>query len=276
MARIQTGTQIEDKSVARAVTAKGYLGRAIMITDIWESTCVSFVSKVGYFTDDDVNEHHKRNLQPNNYVFTPVVRLCTSPQGDVVSPQCKVEFLRLSPNMYNKFCDDIRRNPSYTHIELVADSSGTFEKTVPVPVSTQLPFVPEIQAFIATLDVEALLTTIKAEMGSPLSVYDARLQAQDAGQQQGGQQFAQPGAQNGFQSNSGGQPFAQGAGAPAFQQPSGQGFQPAGQPFQASAFQGAPAFQQPPAQQPPAQVGQGVFQFPTFGGFVDNGQQGGS
>ncbi len=55
MARIQTGTPIEERSIPRAVAAKGYLGRGILITNIWESTCVSFVNKVGYFIDDDPN-----------------------------------------------------------------------------------------------------------------------------------------------------------------------------------------------------------------------------
>ena len=65
MGRVQTGTLIEDKSIQRAVTAKGYLGRCILVTNIWEQTCVSFVNKAGYFVDDDPDEHIKRNLQPN-------------------------------------------------------------------------------------------------------------------------------------------------------------------------------------------------------------------
>jgi hypothetical protein len=235
MARIQTGTQIEDKSVPRAVTAKGYLGRAILVSNIWESTCMSFVEKVGYFVDDDANEHIKRNLSPNSYVFTPVVRLCTSPTGDVVSPQCKVEYLRLSPNKYNQLCDAIRRNPTFTHLELVVDSTGQFETTVAVPVSTPIPFVPEIQKFISTLDVETLLTTIKNEMGSPLSILDARLAAKAQYQQvaapgaaQGAQGATQTGAQGSFQAPTSFPAFAQPQQAQAVQQP----FTPPAQPVQ--------------------------------------------
>lgn len=264
MGRIQTGTLIEDKTIQRAVTAKGYLGRCILITNVWEQTCVSFVNKLGYFVDDDPNEHIKRNLQPNTYVFTPVVRLTTSPQGDVVSSQCKVEYLRLSPNRYNKLCESIRRNPTFTHLELVADSSGQFETTDAIPVSTTIPFVNEIQSFINSLDAEALLKTIKSEMGSPLSVLDERLEAQKAAAL----------ITNPVQEPQG-QPFAPSQ-APAFQQfPNAfqhpQAFQmspaQAGQIFQQpvpTPVQPNQAFQQPqPAFQQPVQPSQ-VFQQPAF------------
>jgi hypothetical protein len=206
--------------------------------------------------------------------------------------------LRLSPNKYNKLCDDIRRNPTFTHLELIADSSGMYETTVPVPVSTQIPFVPEIQTYINGLDVESLLLTIKNEMGSPLSVYDARLQAQGQFQQAADQQptaqpfahaaapaFTPPAAAPAFTPPATAQPFAHAA-APAFTPPAAApAFTP---PAAAPAFTPPAAAQQPTAQPPkhvssPAQpkpaeadasqAAQGAvtgqFQFPQFGGFVD-------
>lgn len=178
IARVSLGQVLPSPTVNRVDVADGTKGRCILLSDDWFCVSVAFVEQPvrgGYFVTQE--QALKYSLPARNYYVAIVARLDTDARGEIISPDVRIEYLRLSEDVYREFADQALEQP-FDSIALTKVTKGQFSYVKPNPSSKkQNPkLLKQVKDKIAAYNYDDLAKMALIGMARPFKDYIKALQ----------------------------------------------------------------------------------------------------
>lgn len=176
ISRIPLGATVESPSVRRTDVAEGTKGRALLLSPDWYAVNIAYSDNprgAFYVNQEQVIKH---SLSPRTYYICPIARLNTDANGEVLNSQFRIEYLRLSEDVYKEFATSAVEQP-FSSIVMVKVTKGTFSYIKPSPSSRpQNPqFISEIQSKLSALNIDAIAQLILVDVAKPFTEYEKAL-----------------------------------------------------------------------------------------------------
>lgn len=173
IARVSLGQVMPSPTVNRCDVADGTKGRCILLSDDWFCVSVAFTEtpvRGGYFVTQE--QALRYSLPARNYYMAVVARLDTDARGEIISPEVRIEYLRLSEDVYREFADLALEQP-FDSVALTKVTKGQFSYVKPVPSSKkQNPkLLKQVKDKIANYNFDDLAKMALIGMARPFSDY---------------------------------------------------------------------------------------------------------
>lgn len=172
--QVRLGETIPTISINRVDVADGTKGRCIPLTQDWYAVSISFVEtpkRGAYYVDTE--KVLKYGLTARNYYVCPVARLHTDARGNLIDSSIRIEYLRLSDDVYNEFASDACEMAQFETIALSKVSKGNFSYVKPKASNRpqDATIMQAVRQQIAQYDVDALVNIILKSVARPFDEY---------------------------------------------------------------------------------------------------------
>lgn len=173
LAKVSLGETIPSPSVNRADVADGTKGRAILITQDWFAVPLAYteIPKKGcyYVTQESVLKY---GLSARVYYIGLIARLNTGANGDILDDTFRLEYLRLSEDIYTEFSSAATEN-SFTTVALNKVVKGNFSYIKPVASNKaqNKALLDSLMEKIARVDVNAVVGLVLSNLARPIEEY---------------------------------------------------------------------------------------------------------
>lgn len=183
--KVPFGQRIEAVQIAKANVVKGFPGRALMLgPDCVMGKALYYddrVKRTVEVTQDAIIKYHFDNVR--EYYYIAIARLNTDMQGNIVSNDIKVEYVRLTGDMYNDLCTQLRETPHYTSlllekVEKRGDDGKDFSWVKVSLSSVEIPqaVAARVQQLVETPGaVDSIMQMLDSQTSITIEEYEKRL-----------------------------------------------------------------------------------------------------
>lgn len=172
--QVRLGETIPTISINRSDVADGTKGRCIPLTQDWFAVSIAFVEtpkRGAYYVDTE--KVLKYGLTARNYYVCPVARLHTDARGNLIDSSIRIEYLRLSDDIYNEFASDTCEMAKFETIALSKVAKGNFSYVKPKASNRpqDATIMQAVRQQIAQYDIDALVNIILKSVARPFDEY---------------------------------------------------------------------------------------------------------
>ena len=177
LVEVELGQTVESPSINRVDVADGSRGRVIPLTSKWLAATVAFTDepcKGSWFVDRSILL--KYGLKGRIVYVCPVVRLNTDAKANVLDASYRIEYLRLSENVYTEFADKASEMANMHSITVSKTKKGEFSYVVPSPSNKvlsqqQINLINQVMQSVRQYDVEAVAALALSDVARPFDTY---------------------------------------------------------------------------------------------------------
>ena len=179
--KLPMGQFVRSISVQRSAVAQNTRGRAVLIDPEPRAIYLAYDNKLKVAVLADQDAVIKYRLSPRTYYIFLLARLNTDMKGTQVGDEFRVEYLRLSDNIYEGFVDSYQEMTAVNSIILKpvtkkGNNGQDFSYVEPVP--SKDPATDAVYQKLEQVDVDALWQLVQLDLGKTVEEYEALLAAQ--------------------------------------------------------------------------------------------------
>lgn len=183
IAKVQLGQTIPSPSVNRVDVADGTKGRCILLSPDWYAVSIAYTEtpkRAAYFVDQE--KVLKYALNARVYYVAVVARLNTGANGKVLDDSFRIEYLRLSEDVYNEFANDALEMEGFDTVALTKVTKGQFSYIKPKASSRaqDSKIIKSVREKLKSFDINALFQLTLISLAHPFEDYLKALE--EAGQ----------------------------------------------------------------------------------------------
>lgn len=174
IAKVSLGQTIPSPSINRVDVADGTKGRCILISPDWYAVSIAYTEtpkRGAYFVDQD--KVLKYSLNARVYYVAVVARLNTGAKGDVLDDSFRIEYLRLSEDVYNEFANDALELENFDTVALTKVTKGQFSYVKPKASSRaqDRKIIESVRSKLKSFDIDALFQLTLISLARPFDEY---------------------------------------------------------------------------------------------------------
>lgn len=172
--KVKLGETVPAMAINRVDVADGTKGRCILLSDDWIAVSVAFTeqpTRAAYFvTRDQVLRY---GLRATVYYVAVVARLNTDARGKVLDDSFKIEYLRLSENVYTEFADDALEMSNFQTVALQKVTRGQFSYLKPKASNKMVDakLIASVRKQLKDYDINSLLKMALFSIAQPFQNY---------------------------------------------------------------------------------------------------------
>lgn len=176
---VDLGQTVDSPSINRVDVADGTKGRVIPLCQKWIAATVAFTDeplKGSWFVDRDILLRY--GLRGRIVYVCPVIRLNTDAKGTILDSTYRIEYLRLSENVYAEFADKATEMANMHSITVTKVKKGEFSYITPSPSNKAMSqkevdlfnqVVQQVQA--QKYDIDAVKQLVMFDVARPFDAY---------------------------------------------------------------------------------------------------------